>query len=115
MWAHMGPCGRIWVAKGGQPNVNNVKILISDGDFFLGLCHGDRDRISLGHNNMKQQPWNNGNRSLNTSKNVINKCIICFDLFAIEIVDRKNSSTTMLERPGAPLESCANKCCRQHP
>ena len=34
----MGPCGPIWVARGEKHNVGKVKIIISDGDFFLGLC-----------------------------------------------------------------------------
>ena len=38
---HMGPCGPIWVARGEQSNVKKVKIIISDRDFFLGLCQGD--------------------------------------------------------------------------
>ena len=31
----------IWVARGEQSNVTNVKIIISDGNLFLGLCRGD--------------------------------------------------------------------------
>ena len=38
---HMGPHGPTWVARGEKSNVGNVKRIISDSDFFLGLCHGD--------------------------------------------------------------------------
>ena len=41
---HMGPYGPIWVARGEKSNVNNVKIIISDSDFFRGLCRGDIPR-----------------------------------------------------------------------
>ena len=41
MWVHVGPCGPIWVARGEKNNVKKVKIMISDSDFFLGLCQGD--------------------------------------------------------------------------
>ena len=33
--------GSIWVARGEKSNVKNVKIIISDSDFFRGLCPGD--------------------------------------------------------------------------
>ena len=39
----MGPYGPIWVARGEKSNVTKVKIIISDRDFFLGLCQGDDD------------------------------------------------------------------------
>ena len=38
---HMGPYGPIWVARGEKSHVKEVKIIISDRDFFLGLCQGD--------------------------------------------------------------------------
>ena len=38
---HTGPYGPIWVARGEKSHVKKVKIIISDRDFFLGLCHGD--------------------------------------------------------------------------
>ena len=38
---HMGPQGPVWVARGEKGNVENVKIIISDSDFFQGLCPGD--------------------------------------------------------------------------
>ena len=37
----MGPYGPIWVARGEKSNVEKVKIIISDCDFFRGLCLGD--------------------------------------------------------------------------
>ncbi len=33
--------GPIWLAGGEKNNVDIVKIIISDGDIFQGLCHGD--------------------------------------------------------------------------
>ena len=38
IWAHMGPYGWPEVKR---RHVENVKIIISDRDFFLGLCQGD--------------------------------------------------------------------------
>ena len=42
---HTGPYGPIWAHMGGQRgeknNVINVKTILSDSDFFLGLCHED--------------------------------------------------------------------------
>ena len=52
MWALMGPCGPIWVARGEKNNVGNVKIIISSSDFFLGLCHGDTIKRTI-HNCMQ--------------------------------------------------------------
>ena len=40
MWAHMGPHGDLEV-KNNLNNLNKVKAIISDRDFFLGLCRGD--------------------------------------------------------------------------
>ena len=34
---HVGPCGPIWVATGEKSNVKNVKIIISDSDFYPGI------------------------------------------------------------------------------
>ena len=36
----MGPYGPTWVARGENSNVNNVKIIISDSDFFSGVMSG---------------------------------------------------------------------------
>ena len=51
----MGPYGPIWVARGEKQNVKKVKQIISDSDFFLGLCRGDAETpqapTSLRHNN----------------------------------------------------------------
>ena len=38
---HTGPYGPIYVARGENNQVENVKIIISDRDFCLGLCQGD--------------------------------------------------------------------------
>ena len=37
----MGPYGPIWVARGVKSSVKKVKIIISDSDFFPGLCQED--------------------------------------------------------------------------
>ncbi len=41
MWAHMGPYG--W-PEVKQKQRGQVQLIISDGDFFLGLCPGDVGR-----------------------------------------------------------------------
>ena len=56
----MCPCGPIWVAIGEKNNMKNVKIIISDSDFFGGLCLGDRGGARAGGLGRKRSPGRAG-------------------------------------------------------